>query len=98
MRDPILRATARTHVAVIAARQEFPERLARLVRAMRDQSGQDIVEYGGILVLVAAILTVLITQTDIPSTIAHDISSEVNSIFSTGGGGGGGSASSHTGP
>jgi Flp pilus assembly pilin Flp len=86
MRDPILRATARTHVALIAARHEFPERLARVARAVRDQAGQDIVEYGGILVLVAAILTVLITQTNIPSTIASDISKEINNIFSTGGG------------
>jgi Flp pilus assembly pilin Flp len=86
MRDPILRVTARTHVALIAARREFPERLARLGRALRDQAGQDIVEYGGILVLVAAILAVLITQTNIPSTIASDISKEINNIFSTGGG------------
>jgi Flp pilus assembly pilin Flp len=87
MRDPILRVTARAHVALTAARQEFPERLARLGRTLRDQSGQDIVEYGGILVLVAAILAVLITQTNIPSTIASDISKEINNIFSTGGGG-----------
>ncbi len=87
MRDPILRATARTHVALIEARREFPERIARMVRALRDQAGQDIVEYGGILVLVAAILTVLITQTNIPSTIASDISKEINNIFSTGGSG-----------
>jgi Flp pilus assembly pilin Flp len=86
MRDPILRVTARTHVALAAARQELPERLARMVRTLRDQSGQDIVEYGGILVLVAAILAVLITQTNIPSTIASDISKEINNIFSTGGG------------
>jgi len=85
MSDPILRVTARAHVALMAARQELPERIARTARALRDEAGQDIVEYGGILVLVAAILTVLITQTNIPSTIASDISSEINSIFSTGG-------------
>ncbi len=94
MRDPILRATARTHVALTAARREFTERLARLGCALRVEDGQDIVEYGGILVLVAAILTVLITQTNIPSTIASDISKEINNIFSTGGGG---SSATHTG-
>jgi len=94
MRDPILHLTARTHLALAAARQEIPERLARMARALRDQSGQDIVEYGGILVLVAAILAVLITQTNIPSTIASDISKEINNIFSTGGGGASGSSKS----
>ena len=86
MRDPILHVTARAHLALIAARHEFPVRLARLSRTLRAQDGQDIVEYGGILVLVAAILAVLITQTNIPSTIASDISKEINNIFSTGGG------------
>jgi hypothetical protein len=90
MRDPILRVSTRTHVALIAARHGLTERLSRLGRAVRAEAGQDIVEYGGILVLVAAILTILITQTNIPSTIAHDISSEINSIFSTG------SSSAHT--
>jgi Flp pilus assembly pilin Flp len=84
MRDSIFRVTARIHVAMIAARHEFPERLARLARALRDEAGQDIVEYGGILVLVALILTVLITTTNIPSTIASDISSVINSIFTSG--------------
>jgi Flp pilus assembly pilin Flp len=92
MRDPILRVTTRAHVALTAARHEFPERLARLASALRDDAGQDIVEYGGILVLVAAILTVLITQTNIPGTIASDISKEVSNIFATGG-----SATSKTG-
>ena len=85
MRDPILRVTVRTRVALTAARQEFPERLARVARAARAQDGQDIVEYGGILVLVAAILAVLITQTDLPHVIASNISKEVNSIFGLGG-------------
>ena len=85
MRDPILRVTARTHVALSAARQELPERLARMARALREEAGQDIVEYGGILVLVAAILAVLITQTDLPHVIASNISKEVSSIFGLGG-------------
>ncbi|HEY1514952.1 MAG TPA: hypothetical protein VGF91_00955 [Solirubrobacteraceae bacterium] len=85
MRDPMLRVTTRTHVALIAARQEFSERLARVARAVRDEAGQDIVEYGGILVLVAAILAVLITQTDLPHVIASNISKEVSSIFGLGG-------------
>jgi Flp pilus assembly pilin Flp len=86
MRDPIFRVTARAHVALTAARREFPERIARVARAMRDQAGQDIVEYGGILVLVAAILAVLITQTDLPHVIGSNISKEVNNIFGLGGG------------
>jgi Flp pilus assembly pilin Flp len=84
MRDPILHVSTRAHVALIAARRELPERVARMARALREEAGQDIVEYGGILVLVALILTVLITTTNLPSTIASDISSTVSSIFSSG--------------
>ena len=39
------------------------------------------VEYGGVLVLIAAILAFLLTQTNLPSTIGTDISNVVTSIF-----------------
>jgi Flp pilus assembly pilin Flp len=61
--------TVRTRIASAAA------------RLTREELGQDVVEYGGVLVLIAAILTFLITQTNIPSTIGSDISTAVNNVF-----------------
>jgi len=63
--------TIRTRIAAAAA------------RLTREELGQDVVEYGGVLVLIAAILTFLITQTNLPSTIGTDISTVVTNIFAT---------------
>ncbi len=54
---------------------------AAVARMTHEELGQDIVEYGGVLVLIAAILTFLITQTNLPSTIGSDISTVVTNIF-----------------
>ncbi|HEY1514950.1 MAG TPA: hypothetical protein VGF91_00945 [Solirubrobacteraceae bacterium] len=52
-----------------------------LDRLSREEVGQDVIEYGGVIVLIAAILAYLLTQTALPKTIGTDISNVVQSIF-----------------
>ena len=65
-------------MASLTVRARIASAVARLTR---DELGQDVVEYGGVLVLIAAILAFLLTQTNLPSTIGNDISNVVTSIF-----------------
>lgn len=52
-------------------------------RLRREQRGQDLVEYGGILILVAAIIAALFTI-GIPGDISKFVSSAVNGIVGSG--------------
>jgi Flp pilus assembly pilin Flp len=65
-------------MASLTVRARIASAVARLTR---EELGQDVVEYGGVLVLIAAILAFLLTQTNLPSTIGTDISTVVTSIF-----------------
>ncbi len=67
-------------MAALTVRTRIASAAARLTR---EELGQDVVEYGGVLVLIAAILAFLITQTNLPSTIGTDISTVVTNIFAT---------------
>lgn len=52
----------------------------RAAERLRDPSGQDLIEYGGILILVAAIITALLA-TGIVSDVKNFVSSAVDSII-----------------
>jgi Flp pilus assembly pilin Flp len=65
-------------MASLTVRTRIASAVARL---SREELGQDVVEYGGVLVLIAAILAFLLTQTNLPSTIGNDISTVVSNIF-----------------
>jgi len=52
-------------------------------RLRRDQRGQDLVEYGGILILVAAIIAAMF-QLGIVSDVKQFVSSAVNAIIGQG--------------
>ena len=56
-----------------------------------DERGASLLEYGALIVLVAAIAAAVFA-TNIGQTIATNITNKVNEIFSGGGGGGGGGA------
>jgi Flp pilus assembly pilin Flp len=56
-------------------------RVAR--RLQREQTGQDVLEYAGMIVLVAAVIALLFTL-NVPSTIATAVAHAVNSIVSNG--------------
>jgi Flp pilus assembly pilin Flp len=65
-------------MATVMVRARVASAVARLTR---EELGQDVIEYGGVIVLVAAILGFLLTQTDLPKMIGTDISNVVSSIF-----------------
>lgn len=52
-------------------------------RLSREQSGQDLIEYGGILILIAAIIAALFAI-GIPGDIKTFVSSAVNNIIGSG--------------
>jgi hypothetical protein len=52
-------------------------------RLRREQTGQDVLEYAGMIVLVAALVAVLF-ELHVPHTISQAVSSAVNSIVSNG--------------
>jgi Flp pilus assembly pilin Flp len=56
-------------------------RVAR--RLQREQSGQDVLEYAGMVVLVAAVIALLFTL-NVPSTVGTAIAHAANSIVSNG--------------
>jgi hypothetical protein len=86
MSDIVLRGTARAHNTlhnVAGAVKRIPERL-------REQDGQDTVEYIGVLVLVAALIAaVYLFIPTVSGDLQKGATGMVNSIFSHGGGGGG---------
>jgi hypothetical protein len=52
-------------------------------RLRREQTGQDVLEYVGMIVLVAAVIALLFSL-DLPTKAADAIASAINSVFSQG--------------
>ena len=82
MSDLILRTTVNARVTAYGA----VGALARLAskaaaRFRREQTGQDLVEYGGVLLVIALIIGAIIA-TDLPTHIANLIKSAVDNVFS----------------
>jgi Flp pilus assembly pilin Flp len=77
--------------ALVCARLGYRLAVARVAsgsrraaeRLGREQRGQDLIEYGGILILVAAIITALFAI-GIPGDISKFVSSAVNNIVGSG--------------
>ena len=61
-------------------------RLELIRRAVRAQHGQDVIEYAGMLVLVAAVIVAL-WQLGIPGHVHDAVQSAVNTILGHGSGG-----------
>jgi Flp pilus assembly pilin Flp len=85
MSDLVLRAAVCTQVTIRTA----PRRLGKSVvagagrvadRLQREQTGQDLIEYGGILIIIAAIIAALISI-GIPGDISTVVKNAVNSII-----------------
>jgi Flp pilus assembly pilin Flp len=90
MSDLILRTAVRVRVEAYT----LPETLAGYARRTserfrREQTGAEVIEYGGILVLVGLIVALLI-QLNIPSWVHDKVQTALNSILNQSGGGGGG--------
>ncbi len=81
MNDLALREIARAQVVLAGAgrRLEFGARRAT-DRLRREQTGQDVIEYAGMIVLVAAVIVALF-QLGIPNTVKGAVTSALHSIF-----------------
>ncbi|MFZ0039841.1 MAG: hypothetical protein WAK93_00915 [Solirubrobacteraceae bacterium] len=83
MSDLMLSSAVRAQVARVNLVQTLVGYANHVVeRAHREQTGQDMVEYAGVLIVVAAIVLAVATQgSQIAGFITSGISKEVNSIF-----------------
>jgi Flp pilus assembly pilin Flp len=83
MSNLILRSASRAQAAHDTASQMLVSYAQGLVeRLRREQTGQDMVEYAGVLLIVAAIIAgALALANGIGQTIAHDITTEIGKIF-----------------
>lgn len=87
MSDLILRSTSRARVARHSAKQALVRGARRtLDRLRRDEDGQDMIEYAGVVVVVAVLIGIVITftQSTLGGQITDGISNLVNNIFSSG--------------
>jgi Flp pilus assembly pilin Flp len=82
MSDVILHSTARARVerhALVARLAAYGRRAVE--RAQREQTGQDMVEYAGV-VLIVSIIVAAVALSPIGSTIANGLSNLVNDVLS----------------
>jgi Flp pilus assembly pilin Flp len=84
MSDLILRSASRAQVARHTASQMLVAFAHGLVeRCRREETGQDMVEYAGVLVIVAAIIgAVFLGASGIGQSIVTHIGNEIDKIFS----------------
>ncbi len=82
MSDLMLRTAVNTRITAYTAADALARQASAAVeRLRREQTGQDLVEYGGVLLVVALIIGALIT-TGIPGHIASLVKSAVDNVFS----------------
>lgn len=82
MSDLILRTAVNTRITAYSAAGALACRANQVAaRFRREQTGQDLIEYGGVLLVVALIIGAII-QTSLPTHIANLIKSAVDNVFS----------------
>jgi Flp pilus assembly pilin Flp len=82
--DLTIHTAARIQVAAHTARQAVAGYAVRAAdRFRREQTGQDVLEYAGMIVLVALVIF-LIFQLQLPQAVQKAVTSAANSIFSAG--------------
>jgi Flp pilus assembly pilin Flp len=82
MSDLILRTAVKTRVTTYDVAEALARRTSETAeRFRREQTGQDLVEYGGVLLVVALIIGAIIA-TSLPDHIANLIKSAVDNVFS----------------
>jgi Flp pilus assembly pilin Flp len=82
MSDLMLRTAVITRVTVFSMAQALAGAAHQAgERFRREQTGQDMVEYGGVLLLVALVVGALI-QSQIPGHIANLLGAAANNVFS----------------
>lgn len=84
MSDLTLHTVVRSQVALRSARQALAAGARRTVqRLTREQTGQDVLEYTGLIVFVAAAIALMFSL-DIPQKVVEAMASAINSVFSQG--------------
>jgi Flp pilus assembly pilin Flp len=86
MSDITLRTAARTQIAVsrfTSSLAQYAQRVAE--RARREQTGQDVIEYAGLVVLVAALIAALFVL-HIDTTVKTAVGKALSGIFGGGSG------------
>lgn len=86
MSELSLRTVTRAQVALRHARHSLRNHAVVGVRRAadrlrREQTGQDVLEYAGMIVLVAVVIALLFSL-HVPTTVAHAIANAVNAIVS----------------
>lgn len=86
MSELSLRPLTRAQVALRYARHSIRKRAAASARRAgdrlrREQTGQDVLEYAGMIVLVAVVIALLFSL-NVPHTVGQAIANAVNSIVS----------------
>jgi phosphoribosylcarboxyaminoimidazole (NCAIR) mutase len=80
MSDIVLRTTARTQVAAVDLAHRLAQHFSEVAeRARRGESGQDVIEYAGMVILVCGIIFAL-TQLPIAGTVKSSIKNALDSI------------------
>lgn len=88
MSDLTLHTVSRIQVNLYTARHAVPARFGAGARKLadrfrREQTGQDVLEYTGLIVFVAAIIA-LMFAIQLPQKVAYAVVSAANSVFSQG--------------
>jgi Flp pilus assembly pilin Flp len=81
MSDVVLRTVTRSQVAAYSARHRLGVLARRVTRRLGDQTGQDLIEYGGVLAIIALIIGAIFA-TGFWSTVRDTITNTINSILS----------------
>jgi Flp pilus assembly pilin Flp len=81
MSDVVLRTVTRSQVAAYYARHRLGVLARRVTRRLGDQTGQDLIEYGGVLAIIALIIGAIFA-TGFWSTVRDTITNTINSILS----------------
>lgn len=92
MSDVVLRTVTRSQVAVHCARYRLGVLARRAGRRLAEQKGQDLIEYGGVLAIIALIIGALFLTNfwnDVAKAVTNTVSSILNGHGSSASGGGG---------
>ena len=81
MSDVMLRKSVQAKLALAAASEAIAGYMrSAAARARREQTGQDLVEYAGIIVLIAAIV-IAIGVSGLGQSIGNTIKNDINSVL-----------------
>ena len=81
MSDVVLRTVTRSQVAVYSARHRLGALARRAAGRLGEQRGQDLIEYGGVLAIIALIIGAIFA-TGFWTTVKDTVTNTINNILS----------------